>query len=329
MISEHLQEQACLYAAGALPPKEARELEAALRRDAELRRLVEELREASALIASGIPQLPPPPGLKQALFDRIDAGAAAVLNPDFRPVPRAFSWISLAAAACFAGLCLVLVWNGRSTKQQTAELADKIKVLEAGSEKLTDQTYTVQTQAGQITLLQQQLQSAAQRLITLSTQTLALQNQAGQTEVLRRELDAMNRRANDLSTLSDALRAQIAELQSAQRISLMQISLLKSLLEDSPDSVGVSVWDKEHQKGVFVADKLPTLPDDKTYQLWILDPKYTMPVSAGVFVVDATGRARVEFTPTLPVDRSDRLAVSIERTGGVPQPEGKIVLLTQ
>ena len=329
MNSEQLQEQACLYVAGALPKDEAQQFEQALRGNHELRALVAGLRDASETIAEGIPQLPPPPGLKQRIFDQIES--PRIIAPEFAPprVSLVTRWVPLALAASFAILCVILLRDRSGSQERAATLAAKVQALEKNSEQFTDQAQTTRAQALQLGALQQQLQTATERLVVLSTQSVAMQTQLGQNEALRKELDAMNRRAGELGALSEALRSQIAELQSAQRVSLMQIALLKSLLENSPDSVGVSVWDKEHQNGTFVADKLPTLADDKDYQLWILDPKYDKPVSAGVFVVDANGHARYDFTPSLPVEKSDRLAVSIERKGGSPQPEGKIVLLTQ
>jgi anti-sigma-K factor RskA len=332
MTREQLHEQACLHAVGALPADEARELEQALRHDSALRAEFESWRDASDSVALGIPQVPPPPGLKQKIFAQLDAAPPLAILPALEPLaPRRVIplWMPLAAAAAIVLLGIIMVGNRETAREESRQLSAKIEALEENAAKLVEQSRIVDKQSGQIQILQQQLQNATERTLALSTQSVALQSQLRQAEALKRDLDAMNQRANQLSKDSDLLRSQLAELQSAQRVSLMQITLLKSLLEGSPDSAGVSVWDKEHQKGIFVADKLPPLPDDKTYQLWILDPKYTTPVSAGVFAVDDQGHARVEFTPVLPVDRSDRLAVSIERKGGVPQPEGRIVLLTQ
>jgi anti-sigma-K factor RskA len=332
MTREQRQEQACLHAVGALPPDEVRDLEEAMRQDPALRAEFESWRDVSDSVALGIPQVPPPPGLKQKIFAQLDAAPPLTVLPTSELVsPRRVIplWMPLAAAAAIVLLGTILVGNRETAREESRQLAAKIQALEDNAAKLAEQSRTVEKQSGQIQVLQQQLQTAVERTLTLSTQSVALQNQLRQAEALKRDLDAMNQRANQLSKDSDILRAQLAELQSAQRVSLMQITLLKSLLDGSPDSAGVSVWDKEHQKGIFVADKLPPLADDKTYQLWILDPKYTTPVSAGIFAVDDQGHARVEFTPALPVDRSDRLAVSIERRGGAPQPEGRIVLLTQ
>ena len=71
MITEHLEEQACLYAAGGLPAAEQQAFEAQLARNAELRELVSSMREAAAAIALSVPQLAPPAGLKQKVLEAV------------------------------------------------------------------------------------------------------------------------------------------------------------------------------------------------------------------------------------------------------------------
>jgi anti-sigma factor ChrR (cupin superfamily) len=81
MIPEPLQEQASLYALGALPPEEQTGFETRLRTDAELRELVRQLQRAAGLVAKATPQTPPPPRLKAAILERIAAAGRA-------PAPR-------------------------------------------------------------------------------------------------------------------------------------------------------------------------------------------------------------------------------------------------
>jgi hypothetical protein len=76
---------------------------------------------------------------------------------------------------------------------------------------------------------------------------------------------------------------------------------------------------------VLSASRLPTAPPETTYQLWLKTG--TEPVSAGLFVPDATGRA------TLVVDVAPRVLgpvvgaeVTIEPSGGRPAPSGRTLL---
>jgi anti-sigma factor ChrR (cupin superfamily) len=74
MISEQQQEQASLYAIGALGDAEARAFEAEFRSNAELRELVHSLQRASDLVAMSSPSITPPLSLRDKVLRRIDAG---------------------------------------------------------------------------------------------------------------------------------------------------------------------------------------------------------------------------------------------------------------
>ena len=73
MIGEPQQEQAALYAVGALPPAEVSRFEAELSRNPELQALVRRLQSTVALVAGAVPTVALPPGLKQKVMERIDA----------------------------------------------------------------------------------------------------------------------------------------------------------------------------------------------------------------------------------------------------------------
>ena len=69
---------------------------------------------------------------------------------------------------------------------------------------------------------------------------------------------------------------------------------------------------------------------DKDYQLWLIDPQYKSPVSAGIFAMDpATGEAHVKFKTDKAIDTIAKFAISLEAKGGMPEPHGPIVMLSQ
>jgi anti-sigma-K factor RskA len=73
---------------------------------------------------------------------------------------------------------------------------------------------------------------------------------------------------------------------------------------------------------LFAAENLPTLPSDRSYQLWaIVDGQ---PFSHGVFEL-ADGRAQLLAEP--PPGPAAAFAVTVEPIGGVPAPTGPQVLL--
>ena len=85
MISEQQQEQASLYALGALPEAEARAFEVELRGNAELVDLVLSLQRAAGLLALSAPPVKPPPGLRNKVLQRIDEIATG--NKSAPPAP--------------------------------------------------------------------------------------------------------------------------------------------------------------------------------------------------------------------------------------------------
>ena len=89
----------------------------------------------------------------------------------------------------------------------------------------------------------------------------------------------------------------------------------------------VVVWDKDQKNGVLQLDKLPPPASGKDYQLWVIDPKIPQPVSAGVLAVPNDGLIRTSFHPAAPIESAAAFAISIEKTGGAPKPEGQIILV--
>jgi anti-sigma-K factor RskA len=151
---------------------------------------------------------------------------------------------------------------------------------------------------------------------------LALRGATNQLEaerlIGRRELAARDQRVTDLTR----------QLAAQGTLADYKIATLASLLGNSPQALAVAVWNPAKQEGVLTVQKLPALATDKDYQLWVVDPQYPIPVDGGVFRVDpATGEARLNFRPNLPVKTVAKFAVSLERKGGVPKAEGPMVLI--
>jgi anti-sigma-K factor RskA len=107
-----------------------------------------------------------------------------------------------------------------------------------------------------------------------------------------------------------------------------KIATLAAVPGNSPQDLAIAVWNPTTQQGVLRVEKLPALASDKDYQLWLIDPAYPTPVDGGVFTVDpATGHAQINFKPNQRVNNAAKFAISLERKGGVPKPEGAIMLL--
>jgi anti-sigma-K factor RskA len=124
-----------------------------------------------------------------------------------------------------------------------------------------------------------------------------------------------------------SLRKRITHLEERDLLAQIQITSLRSELKNAPDANAVVIWDERKQRGVLKVTQVPRNAADRDYQLWMIDPRYKNPVSAGVFHVANEGSLRVPFEPVAPVREPKGFAISLERKGGVTKAEGPIILL--
>lgn len=96
MIDEAFQEQASLYVLDLLEPAEKIQFESAMRASAELRALVDELRDAAAAIAHASPPRALPPGLEQRVLAAIQNDEKVV------PFKKPVAWLPWSIAAILA-----------------------------------------------------------------------------------------------------------------------------------------------------------------------------------------------------------------------------------
>jgi anti-sigma-K factor RskA len=267
MIDERMEEQASLYVLGVLTLEETRAFEAVLKRDAELEQLVAALRISRDALAGSLPEVTPPPALKEKILAQIAAAEKVVPLPARRTEPASGWMIGLpwALAACLAVVCAV------SWSQQTN-----------------------------------------------------LRQQIGEQE---KQLIDLNQTADALRSQTQDLKQAVATLQETNRLASLRIAMLNSQLADSPKAVAVSLWDESQQRGVFVVQNLKQLPPDRDYQLWVIDPKYPTPVSAGVFQVDKQGDVRLPFRADKLIESPKKFAVTEEPKGGRPTPTLKNLVL--
>lgn len=140
-------------------------------------------------------------------------------------------------------------------------------------------------------------------------------------------VETLNQMAESLRSESNSLQRQMVTLRETNKLENVRIAMLNSLLADEPKAIAVSLWDNQQQKGVFVVQNLKPLPSDKDYQLWVLDPKYSTPVNAGVFQVDEQGRLRIDFKADKLIASADKFAVTMEPKGGLPTPTMKDLVM--
>jgi len=124
-----------------------------------------------------------------------------------------------------------------------------------------------------------------------------------------------------------SLRDEALALRTRDPFSKMKIATLTAQDDAYAKAAVIVVWDAEKQRGVVKLTNVPRAAAGKDYQLWVIDPKYPQPVSAGVLPASDDGLARLAFAPEHSIRSADKFAISIERAGGVSAPGGPIILL--
>jgi len=310
MIDERQQELAALYALDLLDNNEERSaFEVALTRDAALRDLVRELRESAGAYALTVPQVAPAPELKARVLARIQtASASRPADNIIRPSAFAFRFwqvVPWAAAVVFA---FASAWLGQlylSGRAENALLRDQQQLAD-----LELRSARQQTEAERL-IANRQIANATQRIAELDREIAQSSKQLAAT-------------SSQISELRE-------KLQTEGDLAQFKIATLASLAGNSPAALAVAVWNPSRQEGVFKIEKMPRPGSDQDYELWVIDPAQSKPVSAGVFAVGADGVARVQFKPESPIATAAKFAVSRERKGGAPAhsgPQGQVLMLS-
>lgn len=160
-------------------------------------------------------------------------------------------------------------------------------------------------------------------------------NSRDQIAALNLQIGQADAEKERLTTIIAALKEEragmekrIADLRQRDAISQVRIAMLKAQLTQYVKVTAVAVWDAGAQQGVMRFDNLPEAGLGKDYQMWIIDPRYDAPVSAGIFSAGRGGELDVKFKPTQPIALADKFAVSVEQKGGAAKPLGPIVLMS-
>ncbi len=143
---------------------------------------------------------------------------------------------------------------------------------------------------------------------------------------LRREREDLRSRTADLG---DRLRtAETALAERTLRARVLESDDVQMMIlggrDPQPQARARVFWSERAKRGILVASNLAPLPTDRQYELWVFQKG--KPINAGVFDVDAQGRALFESTD-FPEPQAQNFAVTVEPRGGVPAPTGPVVLV--
>jgi anti-sigma-K factor RskA len=161
-------------------------------------------------------------------------------------------------------------------------------------------------------------------LISLQEKEITLQEKAA--EATKAEAEASKALVALQQKIAQSEK-ELAVLKEKNVLSELKIATLKTQIAAYKGATAVVVWDKDQKKGVLQLDKLPPPAPGKDYQLWVIDPKSPQPVSAGILSVPKEGLIRTSFHPAAPVESAAAFAISVEKAGGAPKPEGQIIFV--
>lgn len=117
------------------------------------------------------------------------------------------------------------------------------------------------------------------------------------------------------------------QLRHSEDLARLIVTTLTSPTGNTAVGSAIVVWDPEQQIGLLTSEKLPAAAETDNYRVWVLDSTHSDPVNAGALFVAGDSKATLVFKPAQPVTHATGFAISLERRGSVPQPDGPFVLL--
>lgn len=165
--------------------------------------------------------------------------------------------------------------------------------------------------------------AAVVAVVLLGLTSLALWNR---NQSLSAELASLSNRLREAQGEINGQREQLAsardvdELLSSPAVRVAELSGKTP----APQAHAMLAYDRTSGRAVVVATGLPPCPEGHAYQLWLIADKKPLP--GGTFKTDAQGRARM--SDRLPPNHTaPTFAVTLEREGGVPAPQGDVFLI--
>ncbi|TKB95456.1 MAG: hypothetical protein E8D41_01535 [Nitrospira sp.] len=337
MTHEELEESVPLYAVGALDRSERQALEAHLLSGcASCHAALKEFQSVAALLPLGLSPITPPPSLKATIMAERNPASIPVeaapnepakqslepgewMNHLFPPVAPARS-SSLPWALGFATFLVVAVggyvaWNVWTERSVTTS---NIQQLEASLKETSTKFANLQREAGDQAKALAELRNELQQRTNETAETKEqLTQREAELEEIRVQL-SLRGNTRTVETPQDEL-ATLLRIPNAKTVSLAGSDVAKQ-------ATGFLLYDSRTQKVWLYSVNLPESPAGTTYQLWAIHDK---PVSIGTFSIDTGKAAHLLVKKVSSFADAKAFAISLEPSGGRPQPTGPIYLLSQ
>jgi len=349
MTHDELEESVPLYAAGALDRIERQALEAHLLSGcASCHNALKDYQSVAALLPLSLSPTKPPRSLKATIMagrNPAPIPAEAVPNEPARPSLEPGEWmnhlfppvaparsLSLPWALGLATLLIVslgvyFAWN---VSTQRSIDTSNIKQLEASlqekSAKLADVRREVGDQAKALAELRNEIQQRTKEAAEAKEQLAQREAELEETRVqlIEAELEETRVRlsqrgsARTVGTPQDEL-ATLLRIPNVKAVSLAGSDMAKR-------AAGFLLYDSRTQNVWLYSLNLPESPAGTTYQLWAIHDK---PMSIGTFQMDTGETAHLLVKKVPSFTKAKTFAVSLEPSGGRPQPTGPMYLLSR
>lgn len=165
--------------------------------------------------------------------------------------------------------------------------------------------------------------AALAAVAALGITTVALLNR---NSALTREVSQLYDRLRDAQTETTGVRTQLASARDLNEILSSPDARVTQLAGkgEGARARATLAYERTTGRAVILTSGLPPAPAGKAYQLWLIADNKKMP--GGTFKTDPEGHARM--SDRLPAGEANpTFAVTLEREGGVPAPEGEIYLI--
>lgn len=344
MTHEEMNEFYNVYALGVLEPEQAAEIEQHLKDGCEYcRKQVQEAFWATSALAGLAEPVPAPSALRKRVLQ--------IAAPPKRQQDWQFATAGLAAAALI--LLGIVLWSANRAeilrseisaltsqrddfrgqvgvlKNQQAQLHRAINVLSRSQNTFQGQSQSLVEERNRLNnrarTLQHSLAALQSQLQTANAEkTQALANARG----MQGTIETLTRERNDLQHQVQMLDYQRTQLENERGKLQSIMAVVGNAGTRALPFGGTGGVPRGHvflspAGGVLlVAQQLPTLATDRTFQLWVV-PASGAPQSGGVFRSNASGDVVFSAQGVRVGAGSAAVAVSVEPAGGSPTPTTK------
>lgn len=303
MNHEAYKEMLPLAALGALDGEEARAFGAHLETCAECRAEVEEMRDASALLAHAAAPVRPPEQLRARILSSVgDSPKPSTATNAGRETPA-----RTGAADATTG----------EDKPPASGAASNVLPFEAGRKPGAVVISKPLFAFGAV--------AASLVIVALAAALLVLRQS---NEEMRGRLAALTARADELAARAERSEQQLArdreerEMLTAAGMRMVTLAGTKA----APQARATVAFDPRTGRALLLAADLPPAPAGKAYQLWFI-PGGHAPMPGKVFSTDDRGRAALRDQMPAEAMPAPTFAVTLEPAQGVAAPTGEPYLV--